>query len=750
MYHIFNQSLTVIFVLLAFLSVKADKLPTKNIEDEFVIHAKYTTSPITVDGQIDESIWAETEEVSGFWLSSPDDGRIADEEYGTKVKLAYDDDNLYIAAVCKGGKSFVMPSLKRDTREFWDGDVFGAVIDPVNERTNGFIFATNTAGVQLESLISGGMARRNGVGSVNINGAWDQSWVSEAQVFDDYWTVEMAIPFKSLRYGEKEEWGINFWRGITENNEWHSWTRMSIEFMVIDLGHTGTLKWESPPKKSKSNISVVPYVLASTTNSSGDNEPSDQNLRVGADAKVALTSTINLDLTINPDFSQVDVDEQVTNLTTVNLRFPERRLFFLENSDLFSDFGIPPIRPFFSRRIGLDASGGAIPIAYGARLSGNANKDLRLGLMNLQTKVTDEFQAQNYTSLAAHQQVLGRSIIKGYAHNRQATTASEFETKDYNRVAGFEMQYFSKNSRFRTAGGGSKSWSSDISGDDLFYTFLLGYNTRNVSFYTNFSGMGDNYRSDVGFNPRFNHYDAVRDTTVKIGYHHGFSSLSYQFLPEDQSVINSQSIGITNVLDYSQDNFDLITNRSSISYNLRWTNSSNLRVSISHDRQGLLFPFAFTDKDPLPSDVYKYNYFRLNYQSDQRKPFGFELGYQNGGFYNGNRQEYQVQLRYRQQPWGNFRVNAVYNKLTFPEQYGESELFLLGAKFEINFTRNLFWTTFLQYNTQAENFNVNSRLQWRFKPLSDIFLVYSDNYTTENWGPKNRGLVLKLNYWLNL
>ena len=146
------------------------------------------------------------------------------------------------------------------------------------------------------------------------------------------------------------------------------------------------------------------------------------SLRVGGDAKIAITPSLNLDLTINPDFSQVDVDEQVTNLTTVNIRFPERRLFFLENSDIFSEIGIPPIRPFFSRRIGLDANGAALPITYGARLSGNVNKDLRIGVMNLQTRETEEFSGQNYTSLSVNQQVFGRSQIKGYFHNRQNTT----------------------------------------------------------------------------------------------------------------------------------------------------------------------------------------------------------------------------------------------------------------------------------------------------------------------------------------
>ena len=215
---------------------------------------------------------------------------------------------------------------------------------------------TNTAGVQFEALLGGGSFVRGGGGrGGNFTQAWDQTWFSEAKVYDNYWTVEIAIPFKSLRYAEKGEWGINFSRGLSSQNQFHSWVPIPVQFMTIDLGHTGALVWDDVPKKSKSNISVVPYVLASTNKNIETAEDAVNNVRVGGDAKIAITPSLNLDLTINPDFSQVDVDEQVTNLTTVNIRFPERRLFFLENSDIFSEIGIPPMRPFFSRRIGLDA-----------------------------------------------------------------------------------------------------------------------------------------------------------------------------------------------------------------------------------------------------------------------------------------------------------------------------------------------------------------------------------------------------------
>jgi len=621
------------FFLPIFLLAEDPNIP---VSEEYIIKAAFTTEEIKIDGQLNESTWTSAEEVSDFWLSFPTDDRHADEKHKTIVKVAYNESTFYISAICHGGDSFIMPTLKRDSREFWSGDVFGVVLDPVNEKTNGFIFATNTAGVQLESLISG-MARRNSNGG-SINGAWDQSWEVETQVFDNYWTVEMAIPFKSIRYGEKENWGINFWRGISENNEWHSWTKMSVEFMVVDLGGTGTLAWEKAPEKSKNNISVVPYVLGSTTKDFDGNEPSKQTARIGGDAKIALSTSMNLDLTINPDFSQVDVDEQVTNLTTVNIRFPERRLFFLENSDLFTDFGIPPIRPFFSRRIGLDENGAPIPIAYGARVSGNVNKDLRVGAMNLQTRLTDEFDAQNYTSLAVHQQVKGRSVVKGYFHNRNATTSDVNTSTEYNRVAGLEGQYISPNNRFRTAAGGGKSWTPELEGDDLFYMFLIGYNDRKWSLYTNLSGMGDNYRSDMGFNPRFNHYDAVQDTTFKLGYHHWFSRATYTILPQDKSVFNFHNIGVRNIADYTQEGLELINNRTFLFYEAQWANTSSVQVTFAHEEQGLLFPFKFTD-EPLPVGIYKYNHVQIGYDSDNRKAFAYGLSYRNGGFYNGDRQE---------------------------------------------------------------------------------------------------------------
>jgi hypothetical protein len=148
--------------------------------------------------------------------------------------------------------------------------------------------------------------------------------------------------------------------------------------------------------------------------------------------------------------------------------------------------------------------------------------------------------------------------------------------------------------------------------------------------------------------------------------------------------------------------------------------------------------------------TYQFNSVRGEYSSDKRKALSFTTTGRYGSFYNGKIRSFSLALLYRAQPWGNFSLTFRRDDITLPDLYGETALLLVSPRIEINFRRNLFWTTFLQYNTQNDNFNINSRLQWRFKPMSDLFVVYTDNYGTENFNLKNRGIVIKLNYWLTM
>ena len=736
-------------IFLSFDFVIAQDNQNNNLQDQYRLSIQQTSEKIIIDGDLSEDIWQKTEVADDFWMSYPVDNIRVEAEIQTEVRMAFDDLNIYFGIVCYGDDNYIIQTLKRD-KDFDGGDGFGIVIDPVNEKTNGFSFAISPAGVQTELLITGQTGRREtlepGRSPQGVNLAWDNKWFSAVQNFPNKWTVEIAIPYKTLRFeADRKKWGINFFRLDAKTNSIHTWSPVPIEFMEYDLGYTGALEWERIPEKVKSNVSLIPYVLGSTSKDTENNSDRVNDFQAGVDGKVAVTSSLNFDFTINPNFSQVEVDEQVTNLTLFDIRLPERRLFFLENSDVFEDFGIPPMRPFFSRKIGLDDDGNPIPIIYGARLSGNINQDLRIGLMNLQTKKTDEFFSQNYTAIAFHQRIFSRSIIKGYFHNRDAFNSP---VTDYNRNVGLEFLFRSTDGRIQAFGGGGNSFSPGLYSKSYFYNLGAGYDNRNISFYTNLSGIGPNYRADMGFIMGQEYYDAIRDTSVYIGYNHWFSRFNYTFYVESQKII-SHNVGVRYILDVDTA-FSSINNETELNYNLNFSNTGQLRLSYNHTILNLLYPFSFIDGEPLPAGNYTFDYAEISYDSDERRRFSLRVGLQYGTFYNGTRARYLIGIKYRAQPWGNFAINVEQNDLKFPDPYGADKLLLISPRIEINFSKSLFWTTFLQYNTQKDNFNINSRLQWRFLPMSDVYLVYTDNYAVEFWDQKNRALVLKINYWLNL
>ncbi|MBT6007356.1 MAG: carbohydrate binding family 9 domain-containing protein, partial [Prolixibacteraceae bacterium] len=584
---------------------------------------KAAVGNIIVDGNLNEESWSNVESTSDFKMSFPVDDRLAEQANQTHVKLTYDNQFLYIGAICFGPDNYIIQTLKRDNT-LQAGDAFGIVIDPVNERTNGFVFGVNPMGVQTEMLVSGQTGRREilepGRTPRGVNIAWDNKWYSEVKRYDDRWEIEIAIPFKTLRFDDgKTTWGINFFRIDAQSNSIHTWEPVPLEFPEIDLGYAGQLNWDNPPQKVKSNISLIPYVLSGISRDIENNTPNKTEFQTGIDGKVALTSSLNFDLTINPNFSQVEIDEQVTNLSLFNVRLPEKRLFFLENSDVFEDFGIPPMKPFFSRRIGLDEDGSPIPILFGARVSGNINKDLRIGLMNMQTRKTNDFFAQNYTAFAFHQQVFSRSVIKGYLHNRQATNISY---DDYNRNAGLEFLYRSEDGRFQNFAGYSKSFNPGENDENYFYNFGIGYDSKNISVYSNLAGVGVNYIADMGYFRGQEYYDAERDTVIRIGMHHWYSRWGYTIYANSHEKIISHEIGGRYSYDFGTDK-TLLNSDLEVNYNLRFSNTSVVTAAITTTKINLLYPYSFTGDTPLPAGIYNYNSGEIGYESDQRDLFGF-------------------------------------------------------------------------------------------------------------------------------
>ena len=410
--------------------------------DRYHYTIRKTDKPVFIDGLDEDEAWQNVAEIPELMNHWPLDTGVA--EARTEVKITYDENFMYVMARCYDNGSRIIQSLRRDNMEgHWSSDNFTVAMDPMGSKQNGFMFGVNAGGAQVEALIS-----LDGVDTEN-DPNWDNKWYSIVKQFAEYWQVEMAIPFKTLRYSSSiDQWGINFIRGDMDRNVYSTWTQFPLNFGGINLNYMGSLDWEEKPQQAKGKVVLIPYLAGGTQRDFEDEEGQtnyQQDFDAGLDAKIALTSSLNLDLTLNPDFSNVDVDQQVTNLSRFSIFFPERRNFFLENGDIFSNFGSWQIQPFFSRRIGLN-EGEQIPILYGARLTGNLNKNLRVGLMNVQTRESGEFSPNNYTVAAAHQRVLSKSILKAIVINREQTGTDLAD--DYARNAGLEFQYIHPNGKW--------------------------------------------------------------------------------------------------------------------------------------------------------------------------------------------------------------------------------------------------------------------------------------------------------------
>ena len=708
---------------------------------------KKAQGEIKLDGNLDEPDWSSAEIAGDFYQHTPLDTGYAITE--TEVMVTYDDVNLYVGARCfdKIDKDFVVQSLKRDFLYNFN-DVFAVFIDPFNDGVNGFAFALSPYGVQMEGLLQNG-------GGFGITTNWDNRWFSKVKQNPGYWTVEIAIPFKTLRYKEDiSEWGINFSRNDLKRNENSAWSPVPNNFNIASLAYTGKLNWDNPPQKAGSNLSIIPSALGRVAEDYQADEGEESTITeadLSLDAKIAITSSLNLDVTFNPDFSQVDVDRQVTNLTRFSLFFPERRNFFIENSDLFANFGFRQIRPFFSRRIGLN-SGEIVPIISGARLSGKLNQKWRIGLMNLQTegKSSLGLKPQNYTVGAFQRQVFGRSFISGILVNRQAFQGSEVQYSDYNRIAGLDFNLLSNTNRWR----GKAFWHFAFTPEEKSQayanaTWLL-YDTRNFFWEWNHEYVDKNYDAEVGFVPRNKRFNPELEEIVPTTYLRLEPKIGYRFFPNNP-LINSHgpTLYVDHYMDENLENTDYLIQPR---YRIDFVNTSRINLSYSEIFTRLLFDtdVTFTDNPTLAAGSYEYRNVAADYTTDQRKIFRATVSGEYGSYFVGNRLSYSGELIYRKQPWGIFSLNYTRNEIQFSrDDLSNANLTLIGTKVELSFTKSLFFTTFLQYNTQIDNLNMNSRLQWRFKPMSDLFIVYTDNYNQE-LAIKNRALVVKLVYWLTV
>ncbi len=707
---------------------------------------KRVKNQITLDGVLDEDCWYTGFPADGFWQYFPSDTLKAEQK--TEIHMAYDDEFLYVGVKCFAkSREYITPSLRRDYRA-GGSDNITLLFDTYDDRTNAFVFGINPYGVRREALISNG-----GTASEDFNETWDNKWFGEAKIYDTYWIAEFAIPFKTLRYKDgSKKWRFNSYRFDTQLNEISSWVRVPQNQIVMNLAYMGEMIWEEPLKKSGRNISVIPYVTGNFQQNY-ENQTNDRNAGFGMDAKLGVTSGLNLDLTVNPDFSQVEVDRQVTDLSRFEIFFPERRQFFLENADLFSEFGNHRIKPFFSRRIGLarnDEENSFVQnrIQYGARLSGKLDNNWRLGVMNMQTERNDTLglPSFNYAVAAVQRKMFSRSNVGMIMVNRQTFEQEDTGTYDeYNRVLGVDYNLASSDNVWT----GEFFYHQAITPSDTSvfkgaHGAQINYQTRKIRLELTEQIVGDGFDAQVGFVQR-----------------NGFGRISPEvelfFYPTNSSWINRHSLNFdyTILVQPNIQNNPYLRTDQSATVDWRINLKDNSRLNLSLENQ---YIYLTDDFDPIGLGVdtlfantaYNFTSASLFYRSDRRKAIIFSVNPNVGEYYSGYKYSINGELTYAFRPFGAISLSYDLNYFDLPTRPENELLVLLGTRLDVTFTKKLFWTTFVQYNKQSNNFNINSRVQWRFKPASDLFLVYTDNYYASDFVKKDRAIVLKATYWLNL
>lgn len=707
MKHFLTVQLIVITVVV-FAQKEQDFQPPEEPE---VVNAMKATGAITVDGRLDESDWQVGEEVSDFFRQEPRQGGPI--RYKTRVKFLYDDKNLYIAAWCEdsvGLKGLRIQDLRRDF-SWGENDIFGIALDPQNLKQYAQVFQTTPYGNQRDFQNFNGN---------NFDTGWNTLWRVRTQRSDEGFTAEFAIPFKTLRYdlpedGHEVEWGVTLVRYARRDIEVSTFPPIPQSFTPYRMTYAAKLKGIDVPPPS-ANVRIEPYTLVQSEQiSEGNIDETDESVKFGGDIKWAINPRSVLDLTFNTDFAQADVDRAVNNLDRFNIFFPEQRQFFLENSGIWAGGLQQSIRPFFSRRIGLqgDFNAEPAPIEIGTRFTQRTDKQAIAGLFVRQSS-TDNSQASNF-GVARYLRNYGRENNAGIMvthrsdeqHSGLGLSSNDNTTVTLDGqirpTSQWDIQYLLTTSVDRLSGktGYAGRIFAGNSSNKFYYGWVTEYTDENYH-----PGMGFISQSNlIRHNP--GGYYIWRPKTDKIRRWDPGVFVNYNHDATDPSGFQQASLYIFPVYTWFKDN-------------------SFIEFSFTPTWQNINFDFAPLGLD-IAQDEYFYTRYLIRYYTDRSKKWSLEGRYRFGKFYDGTQTTYQLSGRLAPIPHMAFTIDYEHNDLRDigpEEQDLKTDLVTLGSRFALNPRVQL--SAFYQHNSFDDQGRWNVRASWEYQPLSFVYLVFND------------------------
>ena len=674
--------------------------------------------PFDLDGRLDDAIYDRVPGVGGFIQAVPLEGEPASE--ATEVWVFYDDDTLYVAGRCWDSQPdrMVANEMRRDHFGIHNNENLAVILDTFYDRRNAFFFYLNPIGGFFDGLITN---------ELNVNRDWTAVWDSRAARFENGWTMEMAIPFKTLRYagGGPQVWGINFRRIVRWKNEMSYLTGVPAALgprAITKISSAGTLVGVEAPASSRT-VEVKPYLIgdgAGSRTGSGSLER-EYGGDYGVDAKVGITSGLTADLTWNTDFAQVEADAQQINLTRFSLFFPEKREFFLEGQGIFSfgtasrappsgstRFGQPSSTPvlFFSRQVGI-ADGQAVPILGGGRVTGKLG-DYSVGALAIRSGASSVAGAPetDFSVLRLTRDILNRSTV-GVIGTYRSNTASGLGR---NLVWGMDARFgFFENLDIQTYAAWTQNELEDKTG--ISYLGQLDYNGDRYGLKAERLAVGDGFDPGIGF---------LRRRDFRRNY------AEARFSPRPHSISWLRKIGWTGSLDYTTDNVgNLETRIFSWRTNVELENGDRLNLNAARNREVLSEEFLLDADEGIGVGVgaYDFDHVRVSYQGGPQRRISGNFAYQQGGFFSGTRREAAWRGRVELTTRFSLEPAVSLNRIALPT--GDYDTGLLASRINYTLSPRSFLAAYFQYNTAANSLSTNIRFRWEYEPGSDIFVVYN-------------------------
>jgi len=677
--------------------------------------ANYIDQSPEIDGNVlNDNIWKSVPSIGPFTQTKPLIGNPSSEE--TDLKIAFTKDFMFIGVVCydSSPNTLVVSDSRRDANLDND-DSFLFIVDTYNDQQNGFLFGTNSAGMEYDAQIDNeGVGNRTAqrqqggvVGGTNLN--WDASWIVKTQIGEYGWSAEFAIPLKSLRFstGDNKIWGINFQRNISKTNEISYWAPLPLGFNFSIKRVSLAGKMNKVSLKKPGNLKLLPYALTQLTNFS-DKKDLKTNIDGGADLKYSITPSLTLDLTYNTDFAQAEVDKQQVNLDRFNLFYPEKRAFFLENAGQFSVGSPGEIDLFFSRKIGISSNGSIVPIKGGGRLSGKVG-NTNIGLLSMITDASDQLNSKRnnyYVTRVNHNFNNSRSSIGAAFIGK--TISKDLNELNYNNNVFAVDGIWGIGKKAKISGFVSKSSTPGINNNNHAFKFSANYDWNSWNIYAQYSEVGDGFKPEVGYlerssfkKPSFLIFKTIRvnDNSKLLEYRPHISGRYYYDLEGN-----------------------IVTTYTHIDTHWAWKSGFEVHTGYNIRKEWVSENFDISNLQ-IKTGEYNNSEFQFVLMTNKSKNLSFNSRSYFGTYFGGYKISNNASLNFRSGDKFSTAISINANNIKIKGEVLNAVI--SGLNLTYSFTPRMFLQSFIQYNNVSNLFSVNTRFGLLNDANTGLFIVFN-------------------------